>query len=406
MTMHVLIAGDSDQKLWSLTGRERLERMIARQRGAVLAADPASLPADGQALILRGDHVFDPRLLGPLLAGGDALALVPQVGAAPVAIRTDAATAARLVPELTVAAEWRVPDGVPERLPTELVRGVERTLRKAEPPQVLPITEAAVPALEKELFGGAYKGVTDFITKWLWPLPAMLATRWCAARGITPNQVTLASLVLCVLAGAAFWFGFFGIGLLLGWIMTFLDTVDGKLARVTVTSSRFGDYLDHGIDLVHPPLWYVAWGMGLAAGWSSWLPLEALLWIMLGAYVGGRLCEGAFQLWVANFSIFIWEPVDSFSRLITARRNPNLLLLTGFWALGHPAAGLWAVVIWHLLSTGFLFWRVIKGLAARRSGAEVRPWLEEVDPVRDRHRLAVRVFTRAPAAAHGGAAKP
>jgi hypothetical protein len=182
--------------------------------------------------------------------------------------------------------------------------------------------------------------------------------------------------------------------------------VDGKLARVTVTSSRFGDYLDHGIDLVHPPLWYAAWGMGIAAGWDAWLSLEALLWIMLGAYVGGRLCEGAFQLLVAPFSIFVWEPLDSFNRLVTARRNPNLVLLTAAWALGNPAAGLWAVVVWHVLSTGFLLWRALKGIAARRRGVTVRPWLEGVDPVRDRHRLAVRAFTRAPADTRGSAAGP
>ena len=42
--------------------------------------------------------------------------------------------------------------------------------------------------------------------------------------------------------------------------MTFLDTVDGKLARVTLTSSPFGNVLDHSLDLIHPPFWYWAWG--------------------------------------------------------------------------------------------------------------------------------------------------
>ena len=62
--------------------------------------------------------------------------------------------------------------------------------------------------------------------------------------------------------------------------MTFLDTVDGKLARVTVTSTKLGNVFDHGIDLVHPPLWYLAWGIGLAleppaiAG----VPLSLLYW--------------------------------------------------------------------------------------------------------------------------------
>ena len=44
-----------------------------------------------------------------------------------------------------------------------------------------------------------------------------------------------------------------------------LDTVDGKLARCTITSSKIGEAIDHGIDLVHPPFWWWAWGVGLHA---------------------------------------------------------------------------------------------------------------------------------------------
>src|SRR3546814_9511401 len=78
-------------------------------------------------------------------------------------------------------------------------------------------------------------------------------------------MVTLASLLL---VGAAFyWFaaGQYAIGLVAAWLMTFLDTVDGKLARVTVTHTKFGNVFDHGIDLVHPPFWYWAWMIGLQA---------------------------------------------------------------------------------------------------------------------------------------------
>ena len=57
--------------------------------------------------------------------------------------------------------------------------------------------------------------------------------------------------------------GAFLSGLVCAWAMTFLDTVDGKLARVTLTSSRIGDVMDHGLDLVHPPFWWWAWGIGL-----------------------------------------------------------------------------------------------------------------------------------------------
>ena len=146
----------------------------------------------------------------------------------------------------------------------QVAQGFEAGLLKLDRPYVLPVTAENRGALEQLAFSGAYKGVTDLVTKWLWPVPAQWATRACVRMGITPNQVTAASLVLVIVAGVLFARGEFGWGLLAGWIMTFLDTVDGKLARVTVTSTRLGNIFDHGIDLVHPPLWYLAWGIGLA----------------------------------------------------------------------------------------------------------------------------------------------
>ena len=75
-------------------------------------------------------------------------------------------------------------------------------------------------------------------------------------------MVTLVSLILVIIS-FLFLNGHFIFGLVLGWIMTFLDTVDGKLARVTVTSSRVGHILDHGMDIIHPPIWYACWASGL-----------------------------------------------------------------------------------------------------------------------------------------------
>jgi phosphatidylglycerophosphate synthase len=40
--------------------------------------------------------------------------------------------------------------------------------------------------------------------------------------------------------------------------MSVLDSVDGKLARLTFESTPQGDVLDHGMDIVHPPFWYWA----------------------------------------------------------------------------------------------------------------------------------------------------
>src|SRR3546814_6589424 len=75
-----------------------------------------------------------------------------------------------------------------------------------------------------------------------------------------------------------------------------LDTVDGKLARCTITSSALGNAWDHGVDLVHPPIWWWAWAVGCAAYGR---PLsDTMFWAVIGTmlfgYVAQRLIEGAF----------------------------------------------------------------------------------------------------------------
>lgn len=242
------------------------------------------------------------------------------------------------------------------------------------------------------MFTRSYKGVTDLVTKWLWPLPAFRVVRLCVRFGLRPNEITVLSLVFAVAAGIAFWHSYYGLGLLLGWLMTFLDTVDGKLARVTVTSSRLGDVLDHGLDIIHPPLWYIAWGVGLTSMGASAPDLPLLCWLILIGYVGGRICEGAFQFWIASFDIFIWRPLDSFNRLVTARRNPNLILLTLGWFVDRPDYGLFSVIAWHLLSTGFLAIRVMMGWQARRAEGRLRSWFEEIVPGQNEGKWAIRIF--------------
>jgi phosphatidylglycerophosphate synthase len=271
-------------------------------------------------------------------------------------------------------------------------------LRKTDHPYVFPICENNRVALEAHLFTGSYKGVTDLVTKFFWPVPAKWATRLCATWGISPNQVTSLSLLLVIAAGVLFTFGQLFWGLVLGWVMTFLDTVDGKLARVTVTSSKWGNIFDHGIDLIHPPLWYLAWGVGLPAYSPSlpWLTLELTIGIIFAGYILGRMVEGIFQWWLGGFVLFCWKPLDSYFRLITARRNPNLILLTGSALLGRPDLGLEVVAIWTVLSTLILLVRLGMAILETSTKGAVTSWLAEVDPVNGRDSLAVRLFTNPP----------
>lgn len=399
MSMYWHICYESDIRLWGLTSRERFERMLIRLEIVDALRDLNDLPEGSSVLILRGDYIFDERVLRSLSKEQNViLKMKTGRGAIPVAAHVDASGARSVLEEMQKEQLLELPNMRAVTL-EDLSGSFSNELRKADLPYVLPIREDNRKLLEQHLFSGSYKGVTDLVTKFCWPVPAQWATRFCTLKGISPNQVTSLSLILVILAGISFGSGHFILGLALGWVMTFLDTVDGKLARVTVTSTKWGNIFDHGIDLIHPPLWYLAWGLGLVsfAPILPWLTLEITCWVILIGYIFGRIVEGIFQWWLGGFVIFCWKPFDSYFRLITARRNPNMIFLTGSILIGRPDLGLEAVAIWTVLSTLILLGRLAMALLEKGTKGSVTSWLSEIDPVNGRASLAVRLFTNPPA---------
>lgn len=388
-------------RLWNLSSEDRLRRVLKGLGFEYFLQDIQALPSSGSILFVRGDYLFDERVLQAVCKEPN---MVFQMACndrmIPVAAHVRASMAPLVLDamkdeQLSLLHECRVM-GL-----DDLSSGFSKKLKKSNAPFVLPIRLDNRDQLEEQLFSGSYKGVTDLVTKFLWPVPAKWATHVCANYGIRPNHVTALSLIMAVLAGILFWKGQLWWGLLMGWVMTFLDTVDGKLARVTITSSWWGNIFDHGIDLIHPPLWYWAWGVGLASYSPDLfgLSLETIIILIFIGYILGRFVEGIFHRWVAGFGIFLWRPFDSYFRLITARRNPNLIILSLGLLMGHPDSGLEIVAAWTVISTGILFLRLMMGMGKKAKIGALKSWLAEIDPGKDRASLAVRVFTNPPATA-------
>ena len=368
----VLPAGTNRTRLWGLTARERLAR-IARAQG--IDFDKG---AGGGPLVANLDYVFDPAWMKFIAAQPEH---VVTVGRVPVLAHvTDLDT--RLA--VTLAMGEGRPLGDTPGL--TLVRYEEagsignNALRKRERPFMGRLEPETVRELERASYFGAYKGVTDILTKYLWPEWALVLTRLSARLGITPNQVTAIGALLCVAATFLFYYGWYWTGLAAGLVFMVLDTVDGKLARCTLTSSAIGNVFDHGIDLVHPPFWWWAWGAGLAA-YGRPLEPETFWWTLatiVGGYVVQRLIEGAF---IARFAIHIhvWRPFDSWFRLITARRNPNMVILAAFLAAGRPDWGLIGVAAWTVASLLVHLVQLLQALAVRAKGGAVQSWLAQGD---------------------------
>ena len=387
--MHVcaLISHASPVRVWGLTPTERISRFLDR-RGIPTVTGLAEADGASSILLVRGDHVYDDRLLSALIENPD------------TAMRAgDAADAAVVAAHLPAARAGDGLDGLSGVAPGELVTSTRLALLKSEEPFALLVTDANRRAVERRLYDSSYKGVTDLVTKWVWPTPARWVVGGCVRLGISPNQVTGLGFTLMVVALVLFTRGAYAWGLLAAWTMTFLDTVDGKLARTTLTSSRFGHWLDKLTDIVHPPFWYLAWAHGLNGEFDSPTPaihLGATVWTIFAFYLGGRIAEGLAS-GIITGGLFVWRPVDSFLRLITARRNTCLLLLTAC-AIGHrPDLGLWLVATWTAATTVLLVIRLLIAWAAwRPSKRKLTSWLLDVDAHTPGTTLAARWFAQRP----------
>ncbi|HEY0293574.1 MAG TPA: CDP-alcohol phosphatidyltransferase family protein [Hansschlegelia sp.] len=363
-----VLVGASDVRIWGMTAAERLRRQLSRAGVTDVRPDADGLVEGGRVIALRLDYAYEQRLIEALVERADvALTVDGALVAAGVASQT--------APAAIAALEGRgpLPAGVAALDSEGLAGSYNRKLRKREIAYVAPLNAATVDDFEARSFAGSYKGVTDVVTKYVWPVPARIVTKWCAERAITPNQVTYVGLVLMFVALGLFWNGWFLTGLVPAWIMTFLDTVDGKLARVTMTYSKFGDVLDHGIDLVHPPFWWWAWIVGLPAVGLGLERPGLAVGVIIGGYIVQRILEGAF-LRLFGMHMHVWRPFDSFFRLITARRNPNLVILTVFTLFGRPDVGMIVVLWWIVLSLVVHAVQLVQGVIVSRK-RPVTSWL-------------------------------
>jgi len=383
----VYIVGACETSAFALPQTERLRRSLVDITPFHFHSSPDEASAGRKALVVRADWVIEKRILHSLTSN-DGQILQETCGGGRVHVAAFV-TADRVRDTIQLLTDQ------PSEPPTwchgfkmgnaaEIAGNYERKLRKRQAPMAALLNDASRDAVERALFRSAYKGATDFLTKYFWPVPAFHAVRALATQGISPNVITLISLVCVVATFVLFWFGHFWVGLALAYLMAFLDTVDGKLARVTITSSRAGQLMDHGIDLISPPFWWGAWFAGVlnsewgvtdvfqAWGWTAFWSLMLLYWLV-------RLVENMFSKRFL-IHIHIWQPIDFAFRQITTRRNVNITILAAGMLFGRPDSAFLAMAAWAMASFIFHLARLVQALLQQARGLEVRSWLSDPSP--------------------------
>ena len=112
--------------------------------------------------------------------------------------------------------------------------------------------------------------------------------------------------------------------------------------------------------------------------WSSatfWTVIIAIL----GGYILQRMMEGIAIKWL-GLEIHIWRPIDTLFRQITARRNPNLIILTVSVIFGRPDLGLIAVAVWTILCLVLHGFQLAYAFAVRRRTGPLESWMTRSAP--------------------------
>ncbi len=304
-------------------------------------------------LVLDGSAVIDPRLMGHLLSRGQpgvvlggegaeraaALCLRPEHAAA---VPPDAASVLEVADALLAA-------GALPQLDLDGMGLFVKNLRREVQPWLFTVPDdASRRARERWMFWQNYKGSTDALTRWVYPPIVWPLVRLSARFRVHPNWITLVSVVLAFACVPYFAAGEFLVGFLMAYAMTILDSVDGKVARLTLTDSAIGNVMDHGLDIVHPPLWYLAWAWGLGARSVEDPAMLAALWL-LGFYVADRIVLGIAK---ARFrrGLHAMTSLDGAVRTWIARRNINMVILCVALLVGEGTAGMVACAAWQGLT--------------------------------------------------------
>ncbi len=229
--------------------RPALVRALQRTTAAVVAGAPTAAPETGaETGPQTGAEPADGRATGPTAA--------PAADAAP----EDPTFPGRSAPALEAG-------GPPGHRPAlgSLVAAVPADAEQ-EAAAVAGLTSVDDEAVRLRSAVKAHDGF--FTTFCISPYSRYIA-RWCARRGLTPNQVTTASLVTALIAAGAAATGtrggYIAAGLLL--LVSFvLDCTDGQLARYSLQYSTMGAWLDATFDRAKEYAYYAGLAIGAVRG--------------------------------------------------------------------------------------------------------------------------------------------
>lgn len=332
----------------------------------------------GYLLVLRGDSVWDPRLLRLFSTQDAPAALVdsavpakfhPLVLSAPMTKRGRVCGLALLSRDWASGRDGPFEDAICEALDDGSLTSVDAATRPWYSPELHRELRAYwFPAptpghkwvAEKVILNAAQKGTLDIPALAHAPIETFIVSKLCKT-SVTPNQLTLFCNIVAWGATVLFATGHLGSAIAVALAVGVLDGLDGKLARVKLETSQAGK-LEHLFDILFENSWWIALAWHLQA--SGALPdAFSYLALLLGAEVLNAVARTSIVRYRGK-SMAELGPFDRLFRLVSGRRNIYVWILALGLLLGN-VSGAFKVIAWweaatavvHLTRAAWALWR-------------------------------------------------
>ena len=219
---------------------------------------------------------------------------------------------------------------------------------------------------QRLLIENACKGRNDLLATYVnKPIENFIVDRLVNSR-ITPNWVTVLTNVVAYSATFLFFKGYLLPASLLTFIVSFMDGVDGKLARVKLAASNLGK-MEHAFDFLFEHSWYIALALWLGDSYGI-RPLLLCTFVILFDSFSHR-CGGAFGKAIRNRPLADYGRIEQLFRKFDGRKNSYIIFILIGVLLNKPMWSLVAIGIWSFVSTVFYLVRTIQHIHAMdRSG--------------------------------------
>jgi phosphatidylglycerophosphate synthase len=357
----------------------------ARRTGPVTLEQLVAVWPDDRRdlLVLRGDSVFDARLLRLLRTQNSPVALVdsavpanllPLVSSVPMTNRGRFCGAALLSRDWVSGRSAPLEEALCAGLEDESLLAFDvathfwysaelhRDLRPYWFPCPCPVDNKLV---ENVILDAAQKGTLDIPALVHAPIENFIVGKLCKT-AVTPNQLTIFCNIIAWGATILFATGHLGWAIAVALGVGVLDGLDGKLARVKLETSKAG-HLEHFFDVLFENSWWIALAFYLRS--TGKLPgAYYYLLLLLSAEVLAKLARSRI-LRSTGKSIGELSRFDRIVRLIGARRNVHVWILAVGIVLRNPAGAFVLVAWWEAITAAAHLPRAAWTLWVGRSNA-------------------------------------